>query len=67
MNELQYMTYRWDEEEETRVDIENNEVEETIEIPKGLHTLTVIVVDINKRTRSKWSNETKIRGNNRWF
>lgn len=53
INQLQYMTYRWDDEDETRIDIENNEVEETIEIPKGLHTLTVIVVDVNNKTETK--------------
>ena len=53
INQLQYMTYRWDNDDETRIDIENNEVEETIEIPRGLHTLTVIVVDINNKTETK--------------
>lgn len=53
INPLQYMTYRWDDEDETRIDIENSEIEETIEIPKGLHTLTVIVVDINNKTETK--------------
>lgn len=52
-NELQYMTYRWDEEEEIRVDINQNQIEQTIEIPKGLHTLTVIVVDVNNKTQTE--------------
>ncbi len=52
-NELLYMTYRWDEEEETKVDINSNETEQVIEIPKGLHTLTVIVVDENNKTETK--------------
>lgn len=52
-NQLQYMTYRWDEEEETKVDINSNQMEEIIEIPKGLHTLTVIVVDENNKTETK--------------
>ncbi len=52
-NKLQYMTYRWDEEEETKIDIDDNEIEQTIEIPKGLHTLTVIVVDENNKTETK--------------
>ena len=42
--QLSYLTYRWDEEEETRVEIE---------IPKGLHKLTVVVVDINNKTETK--------------
>ncbi len=53
MQTLQYMTYRWDEDEETRIDIESDQAEETIEIPKGLHKLTVIVVDINNQTETK--------------
>lgn len=50
---LQYMTYRWDEEDETRIDIEGNEIQETIETRKGLHKLTIIVVDINNKTETK--------------
>ena len=53
INQLQYMTYRWDDGEETRVDIEGNEVEEIIETPRGLHTLTIIVVDMNNKTETK--------------
>lgn len=52
-NQLLYMTYRWDEEEETKVDINSNEIEEIIEIPKGLHKLTIIVVDENNKTETK--------------
>ncbi len=52
-NELSYLTYRWDEEEETRVDINNTQIEQSIEIPMGQHTLTVIVVDINNTTQTK--------------
>lgn len=59
LNQLQYMTYRWDDDDETRVDIESNQIEETIEIPKGLHTLTVIVVDINNHTETK---EQEVKG-----
>ena len=50
---LSYMTYRWDEEDETRVEINNTTIEQNIEIPKGLHTLTVIVVDKNNNTETK--------------
>ncbi len=52
-NQLLYMTYRWDEEEETKIDINSNQTEQIIEIPKGLHTLTVIVVDENNKTETK--------------
>ena len=52
-NELSYLTYRWDDEEEERIDINYMSIEQKIEIPKGLHTLTVIVVDINNITETK--------------
>lgn len=58
-DELSYMTYRWDEEEETRVDINNTSFEQTIEIPKGQHTLTVVVVDVNNKTETK---EQEVKG-----
>lgn len=48
--ELSYLTYRWDEEEETKVEINDTKIEQKIETPKGLHTLTVIVVDANNQT-----------------
>ena len=57
--ELSYMTYRWDEDEEKRIDINSDEVEQTIEVLKGLHTLTVIVVDENNKTETV---EEKING-----
>ena len=52
-NQLLYMTYRWDEEEETKIEINSDQTEQTIEIPKGLHTLTIIVVDENNKTETK--------------
>lgn len=52
-NELSYLTYRWDEEEETKIDINDMSIEQTVDIPKGLHTLTVIVVDENNTTETK--------------
>ncbi len=52
-NELTYLTYRWDEEEEIRVDINDMSIDQTIEIPRGLHKLTVIAVDINNTTETK--------------
>lgn len=51
-NTLTYMTYRWDDEEETKIDINDINVETSIEIPKGLHTLTIIVVDENNKTKT---------------
>lgn len=56
---ISYMTYRWDEEEEKRVEIQNESVDEEIEAIKGLHTLTVVVVDENNNTDTK---QQKING-----
>ena len=52
-NELSYMTYRWDDQDEERIEINSTQTEQTISIPKGLHTLTIIVVDINNKTETK--------------
>lgn len=54
-----YMTYRWDEEEEKTLEINNTSIEEEIDAIKGLHTLTVIVVDENNNTATK---QQKING-----
>lgn len=53
INQLSYMTYRWDENEEQRIDINNMTTEQLIEIPMGQHTLTVSVVDVNNNTETK--------------
>ncbi len=58
-NELSYMTYRWDDEEEERIDINSTETEQSIEIPMGQHTLTVAVVDVNNTTETK---EQEVKG-----
>lgn len=50
---IAYLTYRWDEEDETKIDINDSSTEQTIEIPKGLHKLTVIAVDVNNKTKTK--------------
>ena len=52
-NKISYVTYRWDEEEERKVEVGNTTYEQTIEIPKGLHTLTIVAVDINNKTTTK--------------
>lgn len=57
--EIAYMTYRWDEEEEKRIEINNETVEEEIEVQRGTHTLTVVLVDINNKTETK---EQQIKG-----
>ena len=59
INQLSYMTYRWDENEEQRIDINNMSTEQLIEIPMGQHTLTVSVVDINNNTETK---EQEVKG-----
>ena len=56
---ISYMTYRWDEEDEKRVEIQSESIDENIEAIKGLHTLTVVVVDENNNTDTK---QQKING-----
>ena len=50
---ISYMTYRWDEEEEKTININNTEINQEIDAIKGLHTLTVIVVDEDNNTDTK--------------
>ena len=47
------MTYRWDDEEETKIDINNKTIDYDIETLSGRHKLTVVVVDINNVTETK--------------
>lgn len=56
---ISYMTYRWDEEDEKRIEIQDNSINEEIDALKGLHTLTVVVVDENNNTDTK---QQKING-----
>ena len=58
-NQLSYMTYRWDEEDEQTIQINSTSTEQLIEIPMGQHTITVSVVDINNNTETK---EQEVRG-----
>lgn len=58
--EMSYIAYRWNEEEETRVDIDENAqdkkiLETRIEVMKGQNTLTIIAVDKdgNRETRTE--------------
>lgn len=52
--QLSYMTYRWNDEEETTIEIGDMKTEQTINnIPAGQNTLTVVVVDINNKTETK--------------
>ena len=50
---ISYMTYRWDEEQETTIDINNTAVEQEIDVRPGMHTLTVILVDEENNTETK--------------
>lgn len=52
-DEISFITYKWDDEEEKRQDINATSGEAIIEIPGGQHTLTVIAVDINNNTETK--------------
>lgn len=51
--QIAYMTYRWDEEDETTIEINNTSFSQEIPARRGLHTLTVIVVDVNNKTEKK--------------
>lgn len=50
---ISYLTYRWDEEDEETIEINDTTIEQEIEIPKGQHTLTVVLVDVNNKTTTK--------------
>ena len=50
---ISYMTYRWDDEDETTVQINNTKIEQEIEAKKGTHTLKVVVVDVDNQTDTK--------------
>lgn len=50
---IAYITYRWDEEEEIKEEISEQTVEKLVEIPQGLHTLTVVAVTVNNKMTTK--------------
>ena len=50
---ISYITYRWDEEEEIKIDINSKQSEQNILVPKGEHVLTIIAVDENNKTTTK--------------
>ena len=58
-SEISYVTYKFDDQEETRQDIGNLSGEITIEIPEGQHTLIVTAVDVNNDTETK---EQQVKG-----
>ena len=51
--EITYMTYKWDEEEEQRIDINATTVDQEIDVPMGTHNITVTLVDVNNETTTK--------------
>lgn len=57
--EISFVTYRWDEEDETKVDINNISDDVEIEIPAGEHTLTMTAVDIDNNSQTK---QKKVKG-----
>ena len=50
---ISYMTYRWNDGEEVKIYINDTTVSEEIDAIRGLHELTVIVVDENNNTDTK--------------
>lgn len=50
---ISYMTYRWDDEEEKTIEINDTNIDQEIDALKGLHTLTVVTVDENNDTDTK--------------
>ena len=51
--QIAYMTYRWDEEEEQRIDINATTVDQEVDVPMGTHDITVILVDVNNETATQ--------------
>lgn len=50
---ISYMTYRWNEEDEIREEINSNTVDLEVDIPVGENTITIILVDENNKTIEK--------------
>ena len=58
---LSYITYRWNDEEETKLEVgqtDNTKIETSIEIKRGQNTLTIIAVDSSSNT-GKFEREIK--------
>ena len=57
-NEISYITYKWNSQEEVKVDIEENSEDKTkleveIDIPEGLNTLTVMATSSTGKRKTK--------------
>lgn len=54
--QLSYITYRWNDEDETKVEpgeTENAKIETNVEIQRGQNTLTIIAVDSSNNTTTR--------------
>ena len=51
--EISYLTYRWDNQDENKIDINSKTINQEIDTLNGKHTLTIIVVDVNNHTETK--------------
>ena len=51
--EISYLTYRWDDQDENKIDINSKTIDQEIDTLNGKHTLTIIVVDVNNHTETK--------------
>ncbi len=51
--EISYLTYRWDDQDETKIDINSNTISQEIDTLNGKHKLTIVVVDVNNNTETK--------------
>lgn len=51
-DEISYITYRWNNEEETQIDINSKIAEQEISVKEGINTLTITAVDINNETET---------------
>lgn len=51
-SEIAFVTYRWDDEEETKIEINNISDDVEIDIPGGEHTLTVTAVDVDNTSKT---------------
>lgn len=61
--ELDYVTYRWNDEEEQRQDADSEnpkQIKFNIEIPKGTNDLTIIAVDKNNNSTTKTDKYTGV-------
>lgn len=52
-SEISYITYKWDDGEETKIEVNDTKTNQEIETLKGKHTLTIVAADINNNTETK--------------